>query len=255
MKTKFTNSNGIHWHHFSFRSTDTSVWLFWLNFGEVAAINCVPILYNALSSRLKRFDIKLIFATLVVLLTLVIALTNKPHNIFLIPLLLFSCNKIKQICKLFVDNNSESSTGLLVQCVLHLWMGKQFFFYQGNSNSLASIDLNAGYIGLNTFNFVLVGLFLTINTFSGPILSFIVFVHNSYDCEVRSSIRADDKRALPLIILLIAFPFTLYVFIILAVRQHIFIWSVFSPKLLYEFYYLCLMYLMWSLVRFIPKLE
>lgn len=215
----------------------------------------MPILYNALISRLKRFDIKLIFATLVVLLTLVIALTHKPHNIFLISLLLFSCNKVKQINELFCDNNSKSNAGLLVQCVLHLWIGKQFFFYQGNSNSLASIDLNAGFIGLNTFNFMAVGLFLTINTFSGPILSFLIFIHNSYDCKDKPSTQTNEKHVLPLIMLLITFPFILYVFIILAVRHHIFIWSVFSPKLLYEFYYLCLMYLMWSFVRLIPNIE
>lgn len=223
-----------------------------MNIFEIAAINYVPILYTVFKSKLNRFDIKSIFGTLVVLSTLVMALTHKPHNIFLISLLLFSCSKIKEIGKLF----GAKSTDLLVQCVLHLWIGKQFFFYQGNSNSLASIDLNAGYVGLNTFNFVAVGLLLTINTFSGPILSFITFVHNNtYDGNEQSLQSADAKHVLPLIVLLIAFPFTLYAFIVLLMRQHIFIWSVFSPKLLYEFYYLCLMYLMWNIVRLIPNLN
>lgn len=215
----------------------------------------MPISYNAIRSRLSRFDVKLITATLVVLFTLVIALTHKPHNIFLIPLLLFSCNKVKRSCELLYDNNSKSTTSLLVQCVLHLWIGKQFFFYQGNSNSLATIDLNAGYIGLISFNFLIVGLFLTANTFSGPILSFIVFIHNAYNCDEQSSQQTNAKYVSHLIMFLIAFPFTLYVFIILAFRQHIFIWSVFSPKLLYEFYYLCLMYLMSSFVRLIPNFK
>lgn len=236
----------------SFSSTGTCVTLFWLNIIEIAAINYVPILYSAFKSRLNRYNVKSIFGTLVVLSTLVIALTHKPHNIFLISLLLFSCSKIKQIGNVF----GEKSTGLVVQCVLHLWIGKEFFFYQGNSNSLASIDLNAGYVGLNTFNFVTVGLLLTVNTFSGPILSFITFIHNSsYDCNEQSLHSADAKYILPLIVLLIAFPFTLYVFIMLLMRQHIFIWSVFSPKLLYEFYYMCLMYLMWSFAIMIPNLD
>lgn len=205
---------------------------------------------------MNRFDIKLICATLVVVLILVIALTHKPHNIFLIPLLLFSCNKIKQSCELIYNSNeSKSNIALLIQCVLHLWVGKQFFFYQGNSNSLASIDLNAGYIGLSSFNFFAVGLFLTVNTFSGPILSFLVFIHNAYNCNERSSKEEKPKNVLRLVLFLVAFPFTLYVFIILAFRHHIFIWSVFSPKLLYEFYYLCLMYLMWSFVRLMPNFD
>lgn len=212
----------------------------------------MPILYRVFTSRLNRFDMKQIFGTFVVLSTLVMALTHKPHNVFLISLLLFSCNKVKQINELF----KTKSTGLLVQCVLHLWIGKQFFFYQGNSNSLASIDLNAGYVGLSTFNFVAVGFLLTLNTFSGPILSFITFIHNNtYDNSEQSLQSANAKYVLPLVVLLIAFPFTLYVFVMLLMRQHIFIWSVFSPKLLYEFYYLCLMYLMWSIVRLIPNLD
>lgn len=232
-------------------STGTCVTLFWLNIGEIAAINFVPIFYNALKLNTNRFDIKIIFATLDVLVTLIVALTHKPHNIFLISLLLFSCNKIKQITTLLSDH-----IGLLVQCVLHAWIGKQFFFYQGNSNSLASIDLNAGYIGLNNFNFLIVGLFLTLNTFSGPILSFITFAHNTHNCNEHALQPVHTKYSLPLIVLLIAFPFSLYLFIILSLRHHIFIWSVFSPKLLYDFYYLCLMLLMWFFVRLIlPNLE
>lgn len=230
-----------------FSSTGTALTLFWLNIIEIAAINYVPILFNALQLKMSRFDVKIIYGTLVVLSTLVIALTHKPHNIFLISLLLFSCNKIQ----LSVDENGNSM-GALVQCVLHLWIGKQFFFYQGNSNSLASIDLNAGYIGLSTFNFATVGFFLTANTFSGPILSFVTFIHNTYDCN---EVQLSQKIILPLIVLLITFPFIVYLFIILALRQHIFIWSVFSPKLLYEFYSLVLMYILWYFVQFMPNIN
>lgn len=238
-----------------YRSTSTCATLFWLNICEVAAINYVPVLYNALRTKLHLFDIKLIFGTLVVLLTLIASLTHKPHNIFLVALLLFSSQKIKQTFATLKNSQWPINVCLLMQCVLHFWMGRQFFFYQGNSNNLASIDLNAGYIGLNTFHFFTVGLLLTVNTFSGPILSFITFIHNSYDCNEQMPQTNNGKLTLPFVILLIAFPFTLYVFIILILRQHIFIWSVFSPKLLYEFYYLCLMCVMWMLVRFIPKVE
>lgn len=229
--------------------------LFWLNISEIAAINYVPILYNAVRSNLNRFDVKSILGTLVVLLTLVAALTHKPHNIFLLPLLLFSCRQIESTCSILCDMDSRWSFGPLAKCVLHLWMGKLFFFYQGNSNSLASIDLNAGYVGLNTFHFMAVGFFLTVNTFSGPILSFVTFFYHNYNCSDKSSQRTNTKEILHLVLLLIAFPFTLYVFIILLFRQHIFIWSVFSPKLLYEFYYLCLMQLLWGFAQLIPNVK
>lgn len=216
------------------------------------AINYVPIVYNAIKSKLDRFDIKLCFGTLVVFSALIVALTHKPHNIFLLPLLLFSCGKLKQTVSLLSHKYSTPENLLLMQCVIHFWLGKQFFFYQGNSNSLASIDLNAGYIGINHFNFVIVGALLTLNTFSGPILSFVAFIYSSY-CEHNEQIHA--KRIRTVCVLLIAFPFTLYAIFVLLLRQHIFIWSVFSPKLIYEFYHLCLMLVMWNLVRFMPNLE
>ena len=42
-------------------------------------------------------------------------------------------------------------------------------FRQGNSNSLASIDLAAGYKGMESYNLLLVGLLTVINTYAGPI--------------------------------------------------------------------------------------
>lgn len=214
----------------------------------------MPIVYNAIKLKLDRFDIKLVVGTLVVLSALITALTHKPHNIFLIALLLFSCRRIQKTFSLFGRSRShpKSNSLLMIQCVLHFWLGKQFFFYQGNSNSLASIDLNAGYIGISHFNFAIVGSLLTINTFSGPILSFVTFVYGAC-CENNDQINA--KSILSMIILLITFPFTFYTIFILLLRQHIFIWSVFSPKLLYEFYHLCLMFVMWNLVRFMPNVE
>jgi len=48
-------------------------------------------------------------------------------------------------------------------------------FAQGNSNSIASIDVNAGYIGLSSYNEVLVGLLIFCNTFSLPTLVVLAY--------------------------------------------------------------------------------
>lgn len=183
--------------------------------------------------------------------TLVIALTHKPHNIFLVPILLFTCHKINQACTTLFQGHSNKHITIITQFILHLWIGKQFYFYQGNSNSLASIDLNAGYVGLKAFNIYAVGTLLTLNTYSSPILAFLSFIYNSYDYDDKLTV----KDILPFMAVLLAFPFILYVFFILLFTEHIFIWSVFSPKLLYESYYLCLMFVMWFLTLFIPLLN
>lgn len=239
-----------------FRSTDTCILLFWLNIGEIFAINCLPVLYKSLTSNIKRFDIKIFLGTLTISTILVTTLTHKPHNIFLIALLMFTTNRINQCCRHLFNQNNDKQFGVIIQCIIHLWIGKLFFFYQGNSNSLATIDLNAGYTGQHTFSFMSVAFLLTLNTFSGPILSFLVLIYNLYDCGDSEQSKRNSKdlfNILPWIAFQIALPFTVYVFIVLSFRDHIFIWSVFSPKLLYDFYYLCLMAFLWMFASIVSK--
>ena len=47
--------------------------------------------------------------------------------------------------------------------------------FKGNSNNIASIDVNAGYIGLDSYNEFLVGLLIFCNTFSATLLIFFGF--------------------------------------------------------------------------------
>uniref|UniRef100_A0A182FLN6 GPI ethanolamine phosphate transferase 2 C-terminal domain-containing protein n=1 Tax=Anopheles albimanus TaxID=7167 RepID=A0A182FLN6_ANOAL len=49
---------------------------------------------------------------------------------------------------------------------------------QGNSNSLATIDLNAGYLASNRFNIYRVGFFVVLQSYSGPLISTLMLIHN-----------------------------------------------------------------------------
>ena len=40
---------------------------------------------------------------------------------------------------------------------------------QGNSNSLSTVDIAAGYVGLENYRPVLIGLLMCLNTYAGPI--------------------------------------------------------------------------------------
>jgi ethanolaminephosphotransferase len=51
-----------------------------------------------------------------------------------------------------------------------------FVLFQGNSNSLASIDVAAGYVGLLDYQPALVGIFLMAHTYSAPVLSQLMLV-------------------------------------------------------------------------------
>ena len=53
-----------------------------------------------------------------------------------------------------------------------LWMGHAAYFAQGNSNSLATVDLAAGYIGLKDHVSSIVLPLLCMATYCGPILWF-----------------------------------------------------------------------------------
>lgn len=133
-----------------------------------------------------------------------------------------------------------------------------FFFWQGNSNSLASVDLNAGYVGSSGFNFYLVAVLLTINTYSSAILSLLILLYNSFDQSKNKSDRYFRFQFIWIKLLLfciccsaisdvmmsltvmVAMPFTVFMNVAVAFQNHIFVWTVFSPKLIYEYFHLCL---------------
>lgn len=51
-----------------------------------------------------------------------------------------------------------------------LWMGYAMYFSLGNSNSLASVDVSAGYVGLEDYVPGVVGPLMYAATYCGPIL-------------------------------------------------------------------------------------
>lgn len=237
-----------------------------MNIVEIAAINFLAVFYRHFTSKLRRFDVKLSLAIVIVIFVLVASLTHKPHNIFVVATLLYTCTVVDNACVHLTKHFDRPSIGLLVRCAIHIWIGKQAFFYQGNSNNLASIDLNAGFVGLQSFHFGSVAILLTINTYSGPILSMLMLAYHLYDCVddavVESRANAPKKssgnsipNSLPFIAILFGLPFAVYTIWMLVLRDHIFVWTVFSPKLLYEFYTLCIMIVLWVFMYFIPDLD
>lgn len=125
---------------------------------------------------------------------------------------------------------------------------------QGNSNSLATIDLNAGYIGLDTYHPILVGLLLTLNTFSGPILSFLMALCHLYEQLCGINLTTDQCKTIRTTItvnvlrvqsVLVSLPLIVYMIVATLFRHHLFVWTVFSPKLIYELYAFALYVVCW----------
>ncbi|CAJ0920324.1 unnamed protein product [Ranitomeya imitator] len=103
---------------------------------------------------------------------------------------------------------------------------------QGNSNTISTVDVSAGFVGLE--NYVeMPAIFLTaFVTYTGPLLwSMHLLCYLSGETNKTSPAVAHGCYCYAIIRSL---PVTAYILLVTGLRYHLFIWSVFSPKLLYE---------------------
>ncbi|XP_024383334.1 uncharacterized protein [Physcomitrium patens] len=125
------------------------------------------------------------------------------------------------------------------------WMGGSGHFGLGNSNTLATVDVAGAYIGLSSHSTILSGLLAFIITYASPFLFLLGMM--LLQSPVPKSIEAHTFQglgpsswlleilAVPCIvpvalngIIMVAFTAILTV-----MQDHLFVWSVFSPKYLY----------------------
>ncbi|KAK3062454.1 hypothetical protein LTS18_004029, partial [Coniosporium uncinatum] len=152
-----------------------------------------------------------------------------------------------------------------------LLLGRTAFFALGNSNAISSIDLSNAYNGVSSYNAVAVGILVFVGNWAGPLWwSFaglhMLFAHKSGDEQGSGSKGADGKkkasewvvaerRALAassgqskkddshgglmwrqhvsLLTLFTAGSTLAVMLACTALRTHLFIWTVFSPKYLF----------------------
>ncbi|KIW97390.1 uncharacterized protein Z519_02782 [Cladophialophora bantiana CBS 173.52] len=104
------------------------------------------------------------------------------------------------------------------------------FFTFGSTNSIATIDLSNAYNGISGYNVAAVGMLTFISNWAGPIWwSFAV-------CQLFSSLHLKSGTYSFLFTVLTTFAciHTLSVMVAcMVLREHLFIWTVFSPKYLY----------------------
>jgi ethanolamine phosphate transferase 2 subunit G len=183
---------------------------------------------------------------------LISSLLHQPQNVIMPLACALTSWFIKEACNRLIRNKSERT---IANIFLHLWIGKLFFFYQGNSNSLSTIDVNAGFVGQMHVHLPVVFIFSTINTFNGPLISlFLLVIHVNEDSK---RLMDDSSEAKSLMFkwlsLLTIIPTTVFLVVITILRHHLFIWSVFSPKLLYDFSSSTLLFFAMLIVKFTIK--
>lgn len=199
--------------------------MFWI------AIGCLLIL--EIMKKLKsKTDKSCDFFAIFFLLSL---LLHQPQNTILPVACSMTCVVWNYSINHRIRNASERT---IAKIFLHFWVGKLFYFYQGNSNSLSTIDVNAGFVGQMHVNLPLIFLFSTINTFNGQFISlFYLVYHLTQDCKKLKELNDNTNIKQVLfkwLSLLNLLPASVFLVIITILRHHLFIWSVFSPKLLYD---------------------
>lgn len=116
--------------------------------------------------------------------------------------------------------------------IMHYWFGQAFFYFQGNSNNIATVDISVGFVGLESYVEAPAILLTAMSTYAGPLL---------WACHLVCFLSADTHRCSVglahgcyCLAVLRSVPMVTYVVLVTVLRYHLFIWSVFSPKLLYE---------------------
>ncbi|XP_053685161.1 GPI ethanolamine phosphate transferase 2 [Sabethes cyaneus] len=226
--------------------TNSYLSIFWINLLVIFAISFLPKIYYKIIGKTKKQSSTMITSAIAVS-ALLSMLVHKPHNVVMVAALLFSSRYLIARIDNIAENKSEN---LLLKIGSHIWLGRLFYFYQGNSNNLATIDLNAGYVGLSSFSFYRVGFFLFFNTYHGQILSFIMLLYyldnihqhkfTNRIAQIEQSNKVITNWLLKLFNLANTTPLVFYVIVVAIMRNHIFVWTVFSPKLIYDCVYMTL---------------
>ncbi|XP_015890563.3 GPI ethanolamine phosphate transferase 2 isoform X2 [Ziziphus jujuba] len=124
------------------------------------------------------------------------------------------------------------------------YLGIAGHFALGNSNSLATIDVAGAFIGISSHSTVLSGVLMFMITYASPmlvILSMVMYISVKDSSHLSFSLNLESGQIL---LRMLGFPclvplglnsilLTAYTFILLLMRNHLFVWSVFSPKYLY----------------------
>ena len=149
-----------------------------------------------------------------------------------IPLFLLFEGQRRALEKVIAD-----PTWLAMTC---LWIQHVSFFALGNSNSLSSVDLSNAYNGISSYSIPLVGTLTFISNWAGPIwwaLAAVQFLSEPVRYHKYRGKREKCDEYVEWVGLCTWFHGVAVCFLVAAciiLRTHLFIWTVFSPKFLFQ---------------------
>ncbi|XP_040821955.1 GPI ethanolamine phosphate transferase 2 isoform X3 [Ochotona curzoniae] len=175
----------------------------------------------AAEHKIKTMGLWEIFSGLILLA----ALLFRPHNLPVLALSLLTQAVLANFVWKPLGHSAVEVT------VMHYWFGQAFFYFQGNSNNIATVDISTGFVGFDSYAEAPAVLLTAFGTFAGPLLwaSHLVHFLSSEASSGTALGHAGFCYALAG-----SASAAIYLVLVTALRYHLFIWSVFSPKLLYE---------------------
>lgn len=167
--------------------------------------------------------------------------------LFLVFYLHYHIFKLWQQYLIKINRLSVTTLAIMMTCLCHA-----SFFMTGHSNSLASVDLSNAYVGVQGYDTLLIGALTFISNWSASVW----WAFASWSLIADSCATIDiPKRWIVFIITQSVFFSVALSFLSISVtilREHLFIWTVFSPKYLYQVAWNCLFH--WTVQVFIGSL-
>ena len=175
------------------------------------SVELAQIVYLALLIKIvvQRRQSTLFYETVILLCCLLLEETN----VICLFVLLCYLNVVKPVLM-----HVQPATAL----VMAIFIIKSSFFYFGNSNSLSTINVGAGYMGLTAYSPGLVIVQLAVHTYAGPCVSLAYLLQHLEKDALKDAYFFSTWSDI-----------VVFAILCILLRFHIFVWTVFAPKLLY----------------------
>lgn len=142
----------------------------------------------------------------------------------------------------------------IARVLIYVNFAQAAFYNQGNTNSFPSIDTKPAFYGQNGFSLLPSVILVALSTYTAQIYWIIKLFQRLQ--ESRKDMRNSLSHEAGLFIIFRNFlSLSYYMYVCVVLREHIFIWSVLSPKLLYHFVSNVILALLCRLMAILPDFE
>ena len=160
---------------------------------------------------------------------ILMTLWQRPHNAVLLALELVKvCGMIMYLRHIQRQSTSQVRVSDLLLAMI--WMGRSSYYLFGSGNSIDSVDFAGAYAGLPSYSPGLVGAIIFLKVYTGPILWGYGIALASLDVTDGTPLSLAAVYVLATRSTLLLSAATLS----FVMSTHLFAWSVFAPKLLFE---------------------